>query len=260
MNDWFIFVVGAAAFMAALLTFFSGFGLGTLLAPVFMIFFPIDVAIALTGVVHFFNGIFKVLLVGKHAVRSILLRFGIPSVIAAPFGAWLLFRLPSSVSLVTYSIGSKVYQVTSLGLIMAFVLFVFALWELWPTDAKRNQSPALLPIGGTLSGFFGGFSGHQGALRSAFLVKEDLSTEAFLGTTAVIAVAVDVSRIGVYTVQFSKSSLESEWPLVLVATMSAMTGAFIGNKLVKKVTISVIRMFVGAFLLAISVAIGMGVL
>ncbi len=48
-----IFIIGIAAFVTAILAFFSGFGLGTILTPVFVIFFPVEVAIALTGVVHF---------------------------------------------------------------------------------------------------------------------------------------------------------------------------------------------------------------
>lgn len=59
-----IIIISLTAFLVAILTFFSGFGLGTILTPVFMIFFPVDLAIALTGVVHFFNNIFKLVLVG----------------------------------------------------------------------------------------------------------------------------------------------------------------------------------------------------
>ncbi|MGB0431657.1 MAG: sulfite exporter TauE/SafE family protein, partial [Bacteroidia bacterium] len=57
-------IISIVAFATAILTFFSGFGLGTILTPVFAIFFPIDQAIALTGVVHFANNIFKLFLVG----------------------------------------------------------------------------------------------------------------------------------------------------------------------------------------------------
>src|ERR1043165_6089707 len=46
-----IIFISIAAFLISILTFFSGFGLGTILTPVFMIFFPVEIAIALTGVV-----------------------------------------------------------------------------------------------------------------------------------------------------------------------------------------------------------------
>lgn len=81
-----IILISLVAFLVSILTFFSGFGLGTILTPVFMVFFPVDLAIALTGVVHFFNNVFKLFLVGKHADRAVLLRFGIPAIIAAFFG------------------------------------------------------------------------------------------------------------------------------------------------------------------------------
>ena len=75
-----IITICLAAFFIAILTFFSGFGLGTILMPVFVIFFPVDIAIALTGIVHFSNNLFKISLVGKKADKVVLLRFGIPVV------------------------------------------------------------------------------------------------------------------------------------------------------------------------------------
>src|SRR5690606_15016818 len=90
LNSMEILIISLAAFFIALLTFFSGFGLGTILTPVFMIFFPVELAIALTGIVHFFNNIFKLLLVGKNADRQVLIWFGIPAILAAIIGSWLL--------------------------------------------------------------------------------------------------------------------------------------------------------------------------
>ena len=69
--------------MVSGLTLYSGFGLGTLLMPVFAIFFPVHVAVAATAVVHGANNIFKVLVVGRHADRELVLRFGIPAIVAA---------------------------------------------------------------------------------------------------------------------------------------------------------------------------------
>ena len=43
-------IVGLVAFVASALTFVSGFGLGTLLMPVFAVFMPVERAVALTGV------------------------------------------------------------------------------------------------------------------------------------------------------------------------------------------------------------------
>src|ERR671912_736533 len=102
-----IVIISLAAFFIAILTFFSGFGLGTILTPVFMIFFPVELAIGLTGVVHFFNNIFKLILVGKKADKQVLLRFGIPAVISAFVGAWLLLHIPDAKPLFSYQISGK---------------------------------------------------------------------------------------------------------------------------------------------------------
>ncbi|WP_324712199.1 hypothetical protein [Flavobacterium columnare] len=54
-------IICIVAFIGAGLTLFSGFGLGTLLLPVFGLFFPIEIAITLTALVHFLNNVFKLL-------------------------------------------------------------------------------------------------------------------------------------------------------------------------------------------------------
>jgi len=54
---------------------------------------------------------------------------------------------------------------------IAVLLLFFAIFELLPRFKHFSFDRKYLPLGGILSGFFGGLSGNQGALRSAFLVK-----------------------------------------------------------------------------------------
>ncbi|NJM35823.1 MAG: hypothetical protein HC850_15265 [Rhodomicrobium sp.] len=58
-------IIALTAFIASLLTLFSGFGLGTLLLPVTAIFFPVAVAVALTAFVHLLNNLFKLAVLWK---------------------------------------------------------------------------------------------------------------------------------------------------------------------------------------------------
>ncbi|MFQ6676338.1 MAG: sulfite exporter TauE/SafE family protein, partial [Fidelibacterota bacterium] len=51
-------LIAAVAFVASGLTLFSGFGLGSILMPVMAIFFPVEVAISATALVHLANNIF----------------------------------------------------------------------------------------------------------------------------------------------------------------------------------------------------------
>ena len=97
-----IILICLAAFFASILTFFSGFGLGTILMPVFALFFPLEMAIALTGVVHLLNNFFKIYLVGKEANWGIVLKFGGTAVISALIGAWLLMSFSENSEWLSY--------------------------------------------------------------------------------------------------------------------------------------------------------------
>ncbi len=149
-----IIVLSITAFVVAILTFFSGFGLGTILTPVFMIFFPVELAIALTGVVHFLNNIFKLTLVGRNADRKILIRFGIPAVLAAIAGALLLLNIPDLKPLFSYQISGRTFEVYPVKFIISFLLIFFAILDLVPFLNKLHFGKEKLPIGGVLSGFF----------------------------------------------------------------------------------------------------------
>ncbi|SEF40581.1 sulfite exporter TauE/SafE family protein [Algoriphagus boritolerans] len=253
-----IVIISLAAFLTAILTFFSGFGLGTILTPVFAVFFPIDLAIALTGVVHFFNNIFKLFLVGRDANRSILIRFGIPAILAAFLGAWILLQITDLKPLFTYPLFGYDFEVTPINLIISLLLIGFALMDLIPFFDRIQLERKHLPFGGFLSGFFGGLSGHQGALRSAFLIKAGLSKEAFIGTGVVIGTLIDFSRLTVYSSRFLESGLIQNLPLVTIATVSAILGAVIGNQLLKKVTLKFLQQFIAILLILISLALGAG--
>lgn len=253
-----ILLIAIAAFLTAILTFFSGFGLGTILTPVFMVFFPVDLAIALTGVVHFFNNIFKLLLVGKNADKAVLIRFGVPAVIAAFAGSWVLLNITELAPLFSYELFGRTFLVEPMKFIVAILLIIFALMDLIPYFQNLQFGKEKLPLGGFLSGFFGGLSGNQGALRAAFLIKAGLSKEAFIGTAVVVSTFVDFTRLSVYATRFVSTNLSDNLTVVVTATLAAIAGAYIGNKLLKKVTLKSIQMTVAVLLILMSVALAAG--
>jgi len=253
-----IIIISLVAFLVAILTFFSGFGLGTILTPVFMLFFPVELAIALTGIVHFCNNIFKLSLVGRKANKDVLIRFGIPAVLASLLGSYILINITDLKPLFSYHAFGREFIVYPVNFIIAILLIVFALMDLIPFFSKLKFGKEKLPLGGALSGFFGGLSGHQGALRSAFLIKAGLSKEAFIGTAVVVSTFVDFTRLSMYATRFSKSGLIDNLPLVLCATLSAILGAFLGLKLLKKVSLHFLQVSVAVMLILISLALGAG--
>lgn len=253
-----IIIISLIAFFVAILTFFSGFGLGTILTPVFMVFFPVDLAIALTGVVHFFNNIFKLFLVGRNADKQVLIRFGIPAVIAAFAGSWVLLNISDLEPLFSYEMFGRNFLVEPVKFIISILLIIFALMDLIPYFQNLQFGKEKLSLGGALSGFFGGLSGNQGALRSAFLIKAGLSKEAFIGTAVVVSTFVDFTRLSVYATRFVSTDLVDNIHLVLISTLSAIAGAFLGNKLLKKVTLKFLQMTIAIMLILISIALGAG--
>ena len=189
-------IVPVAAALAALLTLFSGFGLGTLLMPVFALFLPLPLAVAATAVVHLANNLFKSALLLRHADWAVVARFGLPALLAALLGASLLAGLSDDPRvLLRYELAGELRTVTVLGATMGLLILGFALFELLPLAERATLSPRWLPLGGLLSGFLGGLSGHQGALRAVFLRRLSLTPARFAATQALIAILVDVSRL-----------------------------------------------------------------
>jgi uncharacterized membrane protein YfcA len=157
-------------------------------------------------------------------------------------------------------VGDKEFHVTPVKLTIAILLLFFSLMEVVPYLRKIEFGKNKLVLGGVLSGFFGGLSGHQGALRSAFLIRSGLSKEAFIATGIVIACMIDISRLGVYSTRFLKSGLQENLTLVIAATLAAFAGAFLGSRLLAKVTLSTIQMIVTVMLIVLSLGIGLGII
>lgn len=254
------FIISSVAFIASMLTFFSGFGLGTILTPFFAIFFPVNTAIMLTALVHFLNNLFKLLLIGKNINYNILLRFGLPAIIGAFAGAQLLLFLPKMSPLMEYTINGKIFEITPINLIIAILMIIFSLLEVFPIPGKISFGKEKLIPGGIVSGFFGGLSGHQGALRSIFLIKLNLSKEMFIATGVAIACFVDVSRLSVYFSHFREMNLTNNYHVVLVAVLSAFGGAYAGNRLLKKVTIKFLQVFVSVTIILLALSLGAGLI
>ncbi len=255
-----VLVISIVTFIICLLTFFSGFGLGTLLTPFMMLFFPVDIAIGLTAVVHLFNNLFKWALVGKKASINIILNFGVPAIIAAMIGSWLLLQWSDLPVLYTYQLFGKSFEITPIKLIIGLLLLIFASLDIIPKFQSLAFPKKWMPFGGILSGFFGGLSGNQGAFRSAFLIKSGLSKELFVGTTVVISTLVDFTRLGIYSQQIQKIDWQAYQILLLTATISGILGSWLGNYWLRKVTLSTLQHGIAWMLMLLSFLLALGIL
>ena len=246
-----------AALLASTLTLFSGFGLGTLLMPVVALFFPVSVAISITAIVHLANNLFKVALVGRKTSWSTVFSFGLPAVLASFLGALLLSQLTTLPPLYDLNIFGTTREVLPIKAVAGGLIAFFVLLELIPAFAQLTFDRRFLSLGGFFSGFFGGLTGHQGALRSMFLVKAGLTKEEFIATGVVVAALVDIARLLVYGWTIGLAGLAEPY-LVVLACLSAFVGAFFGARLIHKVTYRTIQILVSILLLIISVGLMTG--
>jgi uncharacterized membrane protein YfcA len=234
-------IICLAAFLASGLTLFSGFGLGTLLLPVMALFFPIDLAIALTAVVHALNNLFKCWLLGRHADPAVVLKFGLPAILAALLGARLLLYLSDLPPLVTYHIFGREALVMPVKLVVAVLMVVFAWFELAPGGAPLALTPRYLPLG-------------------AFLLQAGLTKEGFIATGVVISLLVDIPRIAMYGVSLPGLHLADNRLVLAAAVLAAFSGAWLGNRLLTKVTLRLVQLLVAGMLCGIAAALGSGLI
>lgn len=254
------FVIATVSFLASVLTLFSGFGLGTILMPVVAVFFPVAVAVAITAFVHLLNNLFKLALLWEKVEWSVVLRFGIPAMIATVPGAMLLTLLSEMPEIHSYSVAALNASMTPVKLTVGLLLVVFATVEWLPVLKSINLSRGSLPAGGVLSGFFGGLSGHQGAFRSAFLIRAGLDKNQFIASNSAIAAMVDITRLVVYGLNIALLMAQVDASLLSVATLAAFAGALAGTFFLKKTTIEFIRNLVAVTLYILGVLLIAGLI
>ena len=239
-------LIAVASFVISAIVLYSGFGLSTLLMPVFAIFFPLPVAIAAAAVVHLVSNLFKFALFYKRIDWPTVFKFGIPAMFAAVIGSLLLTNISADEILMARIIG---------GLIIFFALF-----ELLPVLKKIIIPLKWLSFGGLISGFFGGLSGHQGAARSAFLLKTQTSKNTYIATGVTIAIMVDINRLIIYgtsTISFTDKNISTA---LVVAIGASLLGILVSNKFNKKINFNATQNLVGALLLLIGVLVFTGLI
>lgn len=253
-------LLALVAFAASMLTFFSGFGLGTLLLAFMLLYFPPEMAIGITAIVHLVNNIFKYLLTRHHIDSRLVLTFGLPAILGALLGAYMLQYLNELDPIYQYEWAGKLHFITVIKIVVGLVMALFVIWEWIPGFQKIQFKGNLLRVGGFFTGFFGGLSGHQGALRSAFLSKGELDKETFIATGVAIACLIDLSRIQYYARHFHTLTLKNHQLLIFLCIFAAITGSVLGNLWLKKVTEKFVQNTVAIMVLIMATLLITGIL
>jgi len=232
-----------AAFLVAAMVLMSGFGLGTLLTPLFAVFYDIKIAVLLVAVVHFSNNLFKLGLFFRHLDWAILKRFGAVSVAGAFVGSLLQAELESE----TLKIG------------LGILLVILGTVEFLPPRISWRIPKRLDPVGGFLSGLLGGMLGNQGAVRSAYLLNYSLSKEAFVATATIIACLIDATRIPIYLLSYY-NEIAMAWPYLIATILAAFFGTLIGKSLLDIVSLGAFRRVVAGSVVVVGIAMAMALI
>ncbi|MFQ3344525.1 MAG: putative membrane protein YfcA [Candidatus Thalassarchaeaceae archaeon] len=201
------------AFFAAALTVPAGFGLSTVLTPVVLLMMGPHEAIAVVAVVHGAHNAGKYISLRDHVDYSAIRHYGFWLVVGSILGALLQNNVPQKPLLLTIGIFLVILPLASIS-------------ESW----TRYRIPeANDKIGGFGSGFMGGISGHQGALRAMFLTRRLNDKMKFAATASVLALCVDVSRIPVYLF-FRHDDIIIHLKLTIILVIAALLGIQLGKK------------------------------
>jgi len=248
-------IIPLVAFLASILTFFSGFGLGTLLMVAMIWYYPPELAIALTGFVLFVNSALKSAL-NRSVNWKVVLVFGLPSLLAAVIGSVFLTMLSNN-ALVLFDLTETelTRPVSLLTFIIGFFMMSFSILEL---TLKGKSSSLPLWLGGVLSGFMGGLSGHQGALRSVFLMNRVGDVSAFVSTAAFIGLITDISRNSIYLHSLNWDAVDLTQ--LVFTVIAAAAGVLIGTRLLKKISFGFIQAMVSICLFLLGSAIITGLI
>ena len=224
------------AFIAAAIASVAGFGTATMTIPFLSWLVGFKQAIILIAFFHGFNNLFRLIKL-RHAVNvRVMLVFGIPTVITAIVGAYLLeFVAPKG-----------------LGLAVGIFLILFAIYSLIdPTRILPDKSYILI-TGGLLSGFTSGLIGLGGAIRGAFLISTKIQKEMYVATLAAIAILTDIARCTTYVV---RGSLESQYYWYIpVLFVIGYAGTQAGVRLLRRVPDIFVRRVVLVLLVLVSIS------
>ena len=207
-----LLLVAIGSFLAAALTVPAGFGLSTILTPLVLLLMGPHEAVAVVAVVHGAHNAGKFAALRESVDFEAFRRYGVWLVLGAILGAALQNEVP---------------QKPLLALIGAFLvsLPLLSMSEGWTGYRIPEANDSL---GGFGSGFMGGLTGHQGALRAVFLTRRLPDKMTYAATASVLALCVDLSRVPVYLL-FRYDEMSQHAALTLVLVISALIGVRVGK-------------------------------
>lgn len=212
----FLMLMAVAGLVAGAIASVSGFGIGSLLTPLLSLRVGTKLAVAAVSVPHLAATAFRFWLMRKHVDRRLLWSFGVMSAAGGLTGALLSIVVENPV--LTKVFGGLLIFTGVMGLTGLSEKLRFHGWAAW--------------VAGFVSGMLGGLVGNQGGIRSAAMLGFDVPRHAFVATATAVGLIVDGARMPVYLATQGEK-VASLWPVLLGATVGAIVGTLIGERVLR---------------------------
>ena len=225
--------VDAPAFLALLLVAgilsgatasIAGFGIGSLLTPLFAAHIGMTTAIAAVAVPHAIATAFRCWRLRASIDWRVMRSFGVASAIGGVAGALLYTRFSNRALTITLGV-----------LLLATAL---AAWTNWTRRARLGAGAA--GAVGFVSGGFGGVAGNQGGLRAAALFAFALAPAAFVATSTATGLLVDAARLPFYLWRAGATLLPLSAPIG-AATVGVVIGTVLGERVLMGMGVETFR-------------------
>ena len=232
----FLILITAASLLAGAIAAVTGFGIGSLLTPLFQQDHDMRLAVAAVSVPHMI----------ATAVRLWRLRHDVDVRVLKSFGVM------SAAGGLTGAVLQRYATAPSLSIVFAALLTFAGISGLIGLSERMRLGRKTGWIAGVLSGALGGLVGNQGGIRSAALLGYDLSPSRFVATATAAALIVDSARMPVY-VATEGARLVQIADVIAVTTAGAVIGTIAGGRVLKRLPAAVFRKVVGALVLALGI-------
>ena len=218
MLTWISILFLVLSLFAEILGTVGGFGSSVFFVPFANFFFDFHNVLGLTALFHLSSNVSKIALFRKGIDKKLILNIGVPSVIFVIIGG----VLSNFVDTILLSI--------FLGIFLVVLGLFFLIRSNYVVPAKTKQSV----IGGALSGFSAGLLGTGGAIRGLTMAVFNLEKSVFIATSAVIDLAIDLTRSVVYV---SSGYIHTAHLIYLPFLLAiGLAGTYIGKRILNKVS------------------------
>lgn len=226
--------VAAIAMLAGAIAAVAGFGIGSLLTPLFALHYGMKAAVGAVAIPHLVATTLRFWRLRAHVDRRVFLSFGLMNAGGSLAGALIHVWVDSPILTVV------------LGILLVFA----GLFGLSGYADRMRFGQTAAWFAGALSGAFGGLVGNQGGIRSAAMLGMGIQGVAFVATATAIGIAVDVVRMPVYFAT-GTARIATAGPAIVAGVFGVVVGTLAGERALRRIPQKLFRRIISGILLAI---------